>query len=344
MERQLEIIENIEKSYTNIPRNSVTQQEFQYFFHEIDAILTALEKETCGEYEAAMLSYLRSHIVRYSLTLSHIPHAKEGEQVLDVGGYGIFPYLLYHFKGYKNIVCLDYYPEGPAQGERQLSVLGTTISIPFLNVNLDDSSSYPPPRCDSAFSRIFFFEVLEHLLNPMEVVLFLKSYLAQNGELYISTPNCCSLLSFHKLLNLFVPMTYNCFNPRRWDTHFREWTPFALKYLLACAGMSEECFDVFYCFAEQSSFPKEAFELYPFPGNIQLNAFLLGDDLFSIATANTELPIMQPPLFYDFGEFLTTYYNLHPERKKMAWFFNYYNWETLPGFAGRDMTLKNRKM
>lgn len=315
-----QLIREIEESFTTIPRNMPSLEEFKRIYSEIDTIASALQKRIRNEYDATTVSYLLMQRIRYALTLAHIPDSSQSESVLDVGGYGVFSYLLYKLRGYKNITCIDYFPGGPAQGERQLSILGDTLTIPYLNVNLDEPAGYPQSR--PQFDKIFFFEVLEHLINPVEALAFLKNSLTENGRLFMSTPNCCSLLSFHKLLCLFVPMTYNEFNPRRWDTHFREWTPFALKYLLACAGMTEECFDVFYCFAEQASFPKEAFELYPFPGNIPLNAFLLGDDLFSISTPNSDTPIIRPPLFYNFGEFLTAYYDLYPERKNMAWFFN----------------------
>lgn len=53
--------------------------------------------------------------------------------------------------------------------------------------NLDECTSFPFPK--KSFDYVILLDVIEHLVNPENTLLIIKSYLKENGKIIVSTPN-----------------------------------------------------------------------------------------------------------------------------------------------------------
>jgi hypothetical protein len=286
---------------------------------KIESIIDFLREKEYIKPNTWEFDYYMNHKYRFAVSLSHIPKSSDDEIVCEVGSFTIFSILLDEVLGYKNIYGIDRINQPGDIVTYTKNILGKEYKQKLINVdlNLNHSPEIELPK----FSKIFCFEVIEHLWHPMRVLKFFKTILQINGELYLSAPNCASALTLHKLLTMQVPMTYNCCNDTIQDAHFREFTPLNLKYALAYAGFEELVFNTFYFFSQDWLVTSSVNTIYPFPGDIHTNHKLQGDVLFSISKSSKEFLSDYPSMFYDTGKFLKTYYSLFPEIDSWRYFF-----------------------
>jgi SAM-dependent methyltransferase len=281
----------------------------------VEKIITEMVK--CGELILGTwhYDYHIMHKCRFALTLSHIPKAVNADIVLEVGASTIFSVFLTDILGYKTIYGTDITNNTGSATFRKRSLNSNKYEQFIVNIDLN---KIPDDIQIPKFSKIFFFEVLEHLHHPIRALKFLRSILNENGELYLSCPNCASTYTLSLLTKLFIPFTYSVYNDMIEDAHFREQTPLTLKYALMHAGFKETAFCTFYLWSEDN-IHDPLLTLYPFPGETIINRKLRGDMLFSVARPNTVEGSDYPDLFYDFGKFQQAFNYAVPITKRNAY-------------------------
>ena len=87
-------------------------------------------------------------------------------------------------------------------------------------------------KLDLKFDSIFLFHVFEHLINPIEILIQLKSKLKKNGILIIEVPHANDLLLSKLRLKSFVNFTL-------WSEHLILHTKRSLKCFLEKAGFKK---------------------------------------------------------------------------------------------------------
>lgn len=96
------------------------------------------------------------------------------------------------------------------------------------------------PFADNSFDFIVFAEVVEHLMNPYDVIKELNRILKPGGKLVLSTPNILNLKSRVRFLmegcwEYFreIPLEHSK-NPKEviWNLHLIPWRYHELEYLL----------------------------------------------------------------------------------------------------------------
>jgi len=131
--------------------------------------------------------------------------------ILDVGcGSGRFMKYCYD-KGYKNIHGLDVYP-GLSEECKEY--------IPLQNLHVVDS--FESSRLSLKFDIIFLWGVLEHLINPNDVLRKCAEYTNESSRVFVFTPNIHSRA--RRILGVHTPTI----NPRQ---HINFFTQKSMKYL-----------------------------------------------------------------------------------------------------------------
>ena len=87
-------------------------------------------------------------------------------------------------------------------------------------------------KLDLKFDSIFLFHVFEHLINPIEILIQLKSKLKKNGILIIEVPHANDLLLSKLRLKSFINFTL-------WSEHLILHTKRSLKCFLEKAGFKK---------------------------------------------------------------------------------------------------------
>jgi hypothetical protein len=263
------------------------------------------EMVKCGEIIPGtwQYDYHITHKYRFAVTLSHIPKVSGDEIVCEVGSFSIFSVLLNDLLGYKTIYGIDIKGGIDFIRPHKRNLYGKEYEQIIINIDLN---SIPDNIHIPKFSKIFFFEVFEHLHRPIHTLKFFRDSLCKNGELYITCPNCTSTYALSLMTQLFIPFICSAYNDKIYDAHFREQTPLTLKYALMHSGFEEIAFNTFYIYSE-SNVNDPSNILYPFFGEPIINYKLRGDTMFSVARACREKGSDYPDLFYNFGKFLQTF-------------------------------------
>lgn len=92
-----------------------------------------------------------------------------------------------------------------------------------------------------SFDYILFLDILEHLINPVIVLQFIKLYLKKEGKIIISVPNV-AFISI-RLALLYGKFTYQKFGIMD-ETHLRFFTKKSLLEIVENAGYQIEKIDV----------------------------------------------------------------------------------------------------
>lgn len=113
-----------------------------------------------------------------------------GSKVLEIGcGSGRLSNLLSIWKQCK-VYCVDKDPV--------ISSLAKGKCIEILNINIENSEL---PYEDGFFDHIILLNVLEHMVEPAQVLLNLKRYISENGSLIYSVPN---IVNWYSRMTIFL--------------------------------------------------------------------------------------------------------------------------------------------
>lgn len=111
-----------------------------------------------------------------------LEHAK-GEKVLEMGiGFGIVTRVL--AERFKEVVAVD---GSNKVIQRVRKEMGQTNNLTLVHSLFEE---YTP---DSQFDVIVMFDVLEHVPNPVEILLRTREWLAPQGKIHIVVPHAYSL-------------------------------------------------------------------------------------------------------------------------------------------------------
>jgi|GEM_PF-1374355 len=111
---------------------------------------------------------------------------------------------------------------GPSHMRAKLEHEFAPLVAHVSDVNLD-LEPYPYP--DNYFETITHFEVIEHLFNPLFHMQELRRILSPSGNLFLTTPNDCSLI--YKAEHLLS---------RKYRPHFHQFSTRDLEDLCGLAG------------------------------------------------------------------------------------------------------------
>jgi len=142
------------------------------------------------------------HVRRWDLTIEWLKTFQEDNHI---------PYHpAYIVKG----ICLDC-----GDPSEMTSLLFKTFPIGLTNTR-HDLNYKSNDKIDFAFENIFAFEIIEHLLNPLVFMEWIKSVLIEDGSVFLSTP-------------IFRP---KWMRNKKW--HFHEFNRNELMYLIDKAGFN----------------------------------------------------------------------------------------------------------
>jgi glycosyltransferase involved in cell wall biosynthesis len=147
-----------------INRNEVAIKEYKDIISTRDDVWIDSLK---GEHIYPRFQWLKEQLSKFG---------SESDSILDVGSWtGAVANELYN-SGYHNISCLDICEE--------VVKLGKT-NFPYLNWINADIEDYIP---DKKYDVIIMMEVVEHLVNPLDTLKKMKSFLTPNGKIFYTIP------------------------------------------------------------------------------------------------------------------------------------------------------------
>ncbi len=192
------------------------------------------EKESTSSV-GAQENYLRDHTNRFNATIELCKAAvpSKDANVLDIGR-SYFTSML--AQQYNNVTSLGFPLDTDDGGHREKEESKQIGHINFDLTNSKDADSWPKP--ETKFDLIVYAETIEHIyIAPEFTLLMLRSLLAENGKLIITTPNATA---FHKRIRLMLGR-----NPyekiRFFDQnpgHYREYTMKELTGMCTKSGFS----------------------------------------------------------------------------------------------------------
>ncbi len=150
-----------------------------------------------------------------------------GESVLEMGiGFGLVTAAL--SKKFKRVVAV----EGSKKVLQRVSKeLGQTDNVTLVHSLFEE---YSP---DSLFDAIVMFNTLEHLVDPVAILLRARGWLAPQGKIHILVPNA---YSFHRRLGRAMGLIENetdiTETDRKWG-HHRVYTFDTLRRDIEAAGL-----------------------------------------------------------------------------------------------------------
>ncbi len=131
---------------------------------------------------------------------------KIGERILDVGcGTGEFCHLLKDGYGVS--------PEGIDINEKALDIASSYYpDIPFRNIEFDKLR-------EETYNAVTMIEVIEHLKDPLDILLSLRESMKNRGRIVVSTPNRLAVM--HRIKSaitgrdfLYDPLHVQIFSPK----------------------------------------------------------------------------------------------------------------------------------
>jgi ubiquinone/menaquinone biosynthesis C-methylase UbiE len=150
-----------------------------------------------------------------------------GESVLEMGiGFGLVTSAL--SKQFKHVVAVDGSQKVIQQARK---VLGKTDNVTLLHSLFEE---YSP---DSLFDVIVMFNTLEHVVDPVAILLRAKRWLMPQGKIHIVVPHA---YSFHRRLGRAMRLMENetdiTETDRKWG-HYRVYTFETLRRDIEAAGL-----------------------------------------------------------------------------------------------------------
>ena len=186
----------------------------------------------------------------------NIKREYRGGRILDIGSYPF--YILWMLKKLKyDITALDL---GPPYDKKVQNFFNKN-KISFLKCNILNESF---PSKSESFSMAILTEVIEHLSNPLNVLLESNRVLKKSGILILSTPNLHAIGKIFKYLSGigFEKEIYKVYEQelvKGYPSHIREFSYYEVKTLLKRAG-----FKIKKVYFEYFSMPKKNKIVIPF--------------------------------------------------------------------------------
>lgn len=192
---------------------------------EIAALINSLKQDewrrTSGK--DAMTRYDKIHAARFRKTVEICKKIapRNDIEVLDVGPSYLTTLLVHE---YPNVTTLGFDLTSEEGGQWNNS----TVALGLPHITFDLNNAYDVhrwPKLKKQFDFIILAETLEHLPTaPEYTLLMLRSFLSENGILFITTPNAAAIMKRLILLlkgrNPFERIRMNTINPG----HYREYT------------------------------------------------------------------------------------------------------------------------
>jgi SAM-dependent methyltransferase len=265
---------------------SIVQDEMQVYF---------IENKYAQEQQDAHLFDRRRFVLSIFWLQQLIPAC---ERILELGGPSIATHVIQRF-----------YPDK---------------TIAHTKFDLREKFPYP----DRSFDLIINMEVIEHIfdLDPRQATTLtgVKQALSEchrvldeNGKMFLTTPNACSIWVIQRALRSEPPLQY--------DYHFREFTYYEIIGLIKEAG-----------FLIEKAATERVWHLWDFTAIeqfIQENQYSMenrGDDTFVIATKSQDRSQKQS----EYSSILPAHPPAAPPTELQ---------HTRPGFWGRIKTIKERR-
>ncbi len=191
--------------------------------------LEDLQKEL-DKYNLKMDSFFTG---RYKNLLENIKNNYKKGEILEVGSYPFYIFWLLRKLNYP-ITGLDL---GPPY-EKPISDFVKNNKIDFSTCNILNEKF---PFKEESFSTLILTEVIEHLSNPLNVLLESNRVLKKKGTLILSTPNLHAIGKIFKYLTGIgldkeIHKTYEQELVKGYPGHIREFSYFEVKTLLQRAG------------------------------------------------------------------------------------------------------------
>jgi 2-polyprenyl-3-methyl-5-hydroxy-6-metoxy-1,4-benzoquinol methylase len=94
-------------------------------------------------------------------------------------------------------------------------------------------------NCTRKFDVILLFEIVEHLFDPMKLLLQLYDLTNDKGMIFCTTPNLASRHSISRLKKFETPYCFAFYNKLKVDiAHKREFTPNEIVRLMDASGFN----------------------------------------------------------------------------------------------------------
>ncbi len=233
------------------------------------------------------LSYAETHLRRFVTTINRIPPPqKSTARLLELGSCFFFTPAIKKFAGYHDISCADW-KEGAVSGtvEQRLTkqYQGNeehSFTTTFFNA---ETETFPYP--DQHFQTVICCEMLEHFSrDPMHLFWECNRVLADDGLLFLTTPNITSIRAIEGLLTGYPPYLWMKYNLKdAAEQHYHEHTPETVKTFLEASGFSVVELETEDVWAKSNPATLELLK------ELQFSPDLRGDNIFVIAR-KTSLP------------------------------------------------------
>jgi SAM-dependent methyltransferase len=194
-------------------------------------------------------NYYLKHRKRFVRTADFIPAAADSSaRALEVGATDLFQIALKHLYGYADVAGTLFSPHiHEKRFHRTISVGGYTSEHLSISIDLENDIL---PFTDATFDFILCCEVIEHLdIDPMFMLSEFNRVLKPDGQLLITTPNCCSARNFWKIAHGYRPHFFMQYERSRSRyRHNIEYDVHSIAQLAQAAGfapVSIETEDVF---------------------------------------------------------------------------------------------------
>ncbi len=226
------------------------------------------------------LSYAETHLRRFVTTINRIPPPrKSSAKLLELGSCFFFTPAIKKFAGYTDISCADW-KEGAVSGTVEKRVTKQlkgneehSFTTTFFNA---ETEAFPYP--DQHFQTVICCEMLEHFSrDPMHLFWEANRVLAEDGLLFLTTPNITSVRAIEGLLTGYPPYLWMKYNLKdAAEQHYHEHTPETVKTFLEASGFAVVELETEDVWAKSNPATLELLK------ELQFSAELRGDNIFVV--------------------------------------------------------------
>lgn len=193
--------------------------------------------------EAAIEELLRAsgyaeewHVRRLIQTARHVPPAGRGARMVDLGTHPAVLNVVAQVGAYEHAEGVDCDEGGLSSWTVDLPVRGSDATRRYRIHNRDLQRDRLPVD-DGSVDLVTCLETLEHLLDPMHLLIEANRILKPGGTLLLTTPNVVSWRSMLRAAVHKHPLVYPMLVPGlTTNRHNIEYTPDLARTLLTAAG------------------------------------------------------------------------------------------------------------
>jgi 2-polyprenyl-3-methyl-5-hydroxy-6-metoxy-1,4-benzoquinol methylase len=176
------------------------------------------------------------HVRRLVQTALRVPRAVPGARLVDLGTHPAVLNVLAQVGGYEQAEGVDWSDGGPASWTVDLPKRGSWATRRY-QIHNRDLQRDRLPFDDESVDLVTCLETLEHLLDPMHLLIEANRILKTGGSLLLTTPNVVSWRSMLRAAVHKHPLVYPALVPGlTTNRHNIEYTPDLVRSLLTAAG------------------------------------------------------------------------------------------------------------